>query len=102
VANEPRSTFPALSEDSVLRRSNRTAWQTFETELVVLDMPTRTLLGVNAVGGLVWDRLDGATTLGAIACGIAAEYEQPAEQVFRDVQQFAQDLIARGCLELVA
>jgi hypothetical protein len=102
VANEPETALPALTEDSVLRRSSRAAWQTFESELVVLDMPTRTLLGVNPVGGLVCNRLDGATPLGAIARGIATEYAQPAEQVFRDVQQFAQDLIARGCLELVA
>jgi hypothetical protein len=93
---------PVLTESSVLRRSSRTAWQSFERELVVLDMPTRTLLGVNAVGGLVWDRLDGAATLGAIARAIADEYQQSAEQVLRDVQQFVQDLLARGCVEVVS
>jgi hypothetical protein len=98
----PAATVPALLETSVLRRSSRTAWQSFERELVVLDMPTRTLLGVNAVGGMVWDRLDGSTTLGAIAQTIAEEYQLSMEQAFCDVRQFVQDLFARGCLEVVA
>jgi hypothetical protein len=95
------ATTPALVEKTVLRRSSRTAWQSFENEVVVLDMPTRTLLGVNAVGGLVWDRLDGTTALGAIASTIAEEYQLSAEQAFHDVQQFVQDLLARGCVEVV-
>jgi len=88
-----------LSATSVVRRSDRTAWQNFDQELVILDVPTRILLGVNTVGGLVWDRLDGQRPLGEIARAIADEYQQSADQVLQDVLSFVQDLAKRGCVE---
>lgn len=88
-----------LSGSSVLRRSDRTAWQSFEQELVVLDVPTRTLLGLNALGAWVWDNLDGVATLGELADLVAGAYGQPIAAVQRDVLQFAESLLERGCIE---
>ena len=67
----------------------------------MLDLPTRTLLGVNTVGGLVWERLDGQRTLGEIARAIAEEYEHSADQVLKDILCFVQALAKRGCVECV-
>lgn len=90
------ATTPVLAASSVLIKSSRTAWQSFDRECVVLDMPTRTLIGMNTVGGMVWDRLDGARSLGDIAFQIAEIYQQSREPVLRDVLRFAALLMARG------
>jgi hypothetical protein len=88
-----------LSASSVLRRSDRTAWQSFDEEMVVLDVPTRTLLGFNKLAGWVWDRLDGATSLEQIAEAVAESYGHPIAVVRQDVLHFAQALLERGCVE---
>jgi hypothetical protein len=90
------ATPPAISATSVLSKSARTAWQSFDHECVVLDMPTRTLVGMNTVGGIVWDQLDGTRSLGDIAAHIAETYQQSKESVLQDVLRFATQLITRG------
>jgi hypothetical protein len=91
---------PPLTADAVLRKSDRSAWQSFDAELVLLDLPTRTLFGLNSVGGTVWERIDGKSTLAEIASDIASQFEQPNERVLADVVHFAGELLDRGCLEL--
>lgn len=91
----------SLSTGSVIRRSDRTAWQKFEAEWVVMDVPTRTLLGLNELGGQVWDRLDGEQSLDQIAHALARAYGQPVARVQRDIVAFAQSLLERGCVQTV-
>ena len=88
-----------LSDEVVLRKSDRSAWQNFDQEVVLLDMPSRTLFGLNSVGGLVWDSFDGQRTLGDIARKVAAQFDQTHERVLADVLHFVGELLARGCLE---
>jgi hypothetical protein len=95
----PNQTARPLSADAVLRKSDRSAWQNFDQEVVLLDMPSRTLFGLNSVGGLVWDSVDGQRTLAEIARKVAERFEQAQERVLADVLHFAGELVARGCLE---
>jgi hypothetical protein len=83
----------------VLRKSDRSAWQNFDQEVVLLDMPSRTLFGLNPVGGAVWDAFDGQRTLGDIASKLADQFGQTRERVLADVLHFVGELLARGCLE---
>ena len=93
-------TASPLSSDVVLRKSERSAWQNFDQELVLLDMPSRTLFGLNSVGGVVWESVDGQRSLADIARNVAEQFEQAQERVLADVLHFAGELLARGCLEL--
>jgi hypothetical protein len=98
-----RGAYPALplSKESVLRRADRTAWQSFDNRVVVLDIPSRTLFGLNPTASRVWQQLDGARSLDAIAQLIAHTYGEPQARVCRELIAFAEELISRGCIEQV-
>jgi hypothetical protein len=91
----------ALSAHSVLRRADRTAWQHVDRQLVILDVPSRTLLGLNGTAARVWQLLDGERSLEAIALDLAEVFQQPATRVRSDVLGFAAQLLERGCVEQV-
>lgn len=91
-----------LSKASVLRRADRTAWQTFDGRVVVLDIPSRTMFGLNPTAAQVWQQLDGERDLDAIAHTLADNHQLAHERVSCDVIAFAEQLLARGCVELAA
>jgi len=90
-----------LESTSVLARSRDAAWQTIDGETVVLDMRSRELLGLNGVGGRVWNLLDGVRSIAAVSAAIAADFAQPAERVEADVRQFLGALLASGLVVLI-
>lgn len=96
------SAQPSLSKTSVLRRADRTAWQTFDDRVVVLDIPSRTMLGLNATAAQVWQELDGERDLEQIARALADKHQQPSARVCCDVIAFAQALLDRACVEHVS
>jgi len=91
----------SLTEASILRRADRTAWQTFDERVVVLDIPARTMLGLNPTAAEVWQALDGERDLESIACGIAGKHGQSSADVCRDVIMFMEALLERACVETV-
>ena len=93
--------LPRLSISSILRRADRTAWQTFDNRVVVLDIPSRTMLGLNPTAAQVWQELDGERDLESIARLIADKHSQPSAQVCCDVIAFVQELLDRACVEYV-
>jgi hypothetical protein len=98
---EQLSVLPCLSITSVFRRADRTAWQTFDNRVVVLDIPARTMLGLNPTAAQVWQELDGERDLESIARLIADKHGQPSPEVCRDVIAFVQELLDRACVEHV-
>lgn len=98
---EQSSVLPSLSISSILRRADRTAWQTFDDRVVVLDIPSRTMLGLNPTAAQVWQELDGERDLASIARLIADKHSLPGAEVCRDVITFVQELLDRACVEHV-
>lgn len=90
-----------LSASSVLRRADRTAWQSFDSRVVVLDVPSRTLVGLNPTATQIWNQLDGLRSLEDIASALAQAYQQPLERVRDEVVTFGEQLLSRGCVEQV-
>ena len=95
------ATLASLTKASVLRRADRTAWQTFDSRVVVLDIPSRTMLGLNPTAAQVWQALDGERDLECIARVISDKHGQASAQVCSEVIAFAQDLLERNCVEHV-
>lgn len=91
----------SLTEASVLRRADRTAWQTFDDRVVVLDIPARTMLGLNPTAAEVWQALDGERDLESIAGLIAGKHGRSSADVCRDVIVFMEALLERACVERV-
>ncbi|MDF9844153.1 MULTISPECIES: PqqD family protein [unclassified Paenibacillus] len=47
---------------------------------------------LDEVGELVWDSIDGATSLEAIVHRIADQYKMPSEEIHKDIASFVKDL----------
>jgi coenzyme PQQ biosynthesis protein PqqD len=73
------------------------------------DKPTQTHLllypergmKLNATGTAIVQLCDGTNTVLAIVAALAATYEQPAEQLSREVDAFLQALADRGLIDWV-
>jgi len=54
--------------------------------------------GLVDTGTLVWDRIDGETSLNAMVAGLAAEFDTDVDRVRSDVDDFVSALDAAGFL----
>lgn len=57
-----------------------------------------TYFGLAGTGAIVWDRLDGVTTVGALSEALATEFDTDAAQVHKEVSEFVDALGAAGLL----
>jgi hypothetical protein len=75
-------------------------YREFVAETVVLNLSTGTYHGLNAVGGRMLEVLSKVPRVGDAAEQLAAEYDQPLEEVQRDICAFCEDLAQRGLINL--
>jgi len=54
---------------------------------------------LDEVGGRIWELCDGTRSAADIAGALTQEYDVTPEQALADVQEFVQDLKAKGLLE---
>lgn len=72
----------------------------FEEETIVLNLETGKYHGLNLTGGRMVEALADEATVGDAAGRIAAEYDQPVEQIQQDLLQLCTDLATRGLVDL--
>lgn len=84
------TTTGELSRDSRLRRLDSPVVETVEAsgETVIYHCSRDALHLLDPIGTLLWKSLDGSTSLGEISDDLADVFEQPADQVLRDVTGF--------------
>ena len=56
------------------------------------------LYTLNETGKAVWDRLDGKTSLRAVAATLAEEYEAPVGEIEKDILGLIEELLKRRML----
>lgn len=76
------------------------AWQRVDGEWVLLSLVRNELIGINEVGGRVWDLVDAERSLDEIARLVAAEFDVEHAVALRDVERFVAELVARGAIEI--
>ncbi len=81
-----------LTPDSVAVKPSHVAYQVIEGEAVVLDIPGRTLRGLNPVGSRIYQLVDGKRTIGDITKTIMEEFECDEEGIIEDVRAFLEEL----------
>ena len=70
-----------------------------EDETVLLDLARGIYFGLDGVGKLIWESVEG-NNLGQVAAIVAAEYEIDEARAKTDVFQFADELLENGLLEM--
>jgi hypothetical protein len=75
-------------------------YRSFPSETVVLNLETGKYHGLNATAGKILEALEQAPSIGEAIVRVAAEYEQPDDDIERDVFELCNVLAERGLIEI--
>jgi hypothetical protein len=90
-----------LTLDSVLRRAADVRYRRVGDESVVLRQRAAEVLGLNEVGGRLFDLLDGETPVAGLLARLAEEFEVERAPLASDVLAFLSRLVEVGVVEEV-
>ncbi len=85
-----------LSLTDRLRPAEHTASEITEDQTIIIHLQTGTLFSLNPTGTFIWQRLDGQTTLGEVAAGLAAAFRVETDVTEADVLELATALLREG------
>lgn len=88
-----------LTLNSHPTHSPHTAHEITEGQAILVNLNTGFLFSLNTTGAFLWQRLDGHTSLGAIAADLAAAYEVDAAITGPDVLELAHELLKEGLIQ---
>jgi hypothetical protein len=74
----------------------------FPAEMVVLNLNTGQYHGLNPTAGRMLELMQECATVGAAVERAAEEYEQPRDQVEKDIRELCSGLLERELIELDA
>lgn len=87
-----------LDLESVIEPHEAITWAELEGIVVVVDERTAGLHQLNATASIVWQCLDGSSTLREIGLDIADALDEDPDRVLADIVVLAQDLHERHLL----
>ena len=82
-----------------MRRSDAAMARTVDDEVVILDVPSGRYFGLNDVGALIWDLLDGDHDRDAILDAITAEFDIDRPTAASDLDSLLAELTGAGLVE---
>jgi hypothetical protein len=91
----------------VVVRSEDIVARDIEGELIIVPLTAGIgdlddeLFSLNETGRAIWDRLDGRSSLGAIAAALAVEYDAPTAEIEQDVLGLVEELVKRKIVKVV-
>lgn len=72
-----------------------------DDELVILNLPRDSYVGLDPIGRRIWELLAVPCTVDELCHRLAGEYDAPAGQVELDVRSFLDELLAEGLVDVV-
>jgi hypothetical protein len=78
--------------------SSHIQWTETEGEIILAEVSTETIFGLDEVALTVWNGVVGGKTVGEVVNLVAAEYDAPRDRVRKDVELFVQRMIDKGWL----
>jgi coenzyme PQQ synthesis protein D (PqqD) len=85
---------------AVVRLPENVVYRAFPAETVLLNLDTGKYHGLNPTGGRMLEVLEKADSVAEAAAQLAEDYDQPREEVERDLCRFCDQLAERGLIEL--
>lgn len=89
-----------LDLNKVPVKAAHTAYQVIEGEAIILDIPGKTLRGLNPVATRIWQLMDGKRTVGEITKTIVEEFEGDEQEMIQDVKAFMDELLDKKLITL--
>ena len=86
--------------DSTVRLPKHVVYRSFAFESVVLNLDSGKYHGLNPVAGRMLETLERTPNVREAAAKLAKEFEQPLEEIEKDLTAFCRDLLDRGLIEL--
>lgn len=84
--------------DSVPVKPSHLAYQVIEGQAVVLNIPGKTLTGLDPVASRIWQLIDGTRTVREIARAIAEEFEGEEGEIVSDIRAFLKQLLEKNLI----
>lgn len=76
----------------IYKKDDSLPWRRFGEQAVIVNKNPEVVHVANDAGIRVWELLDGKSTLEAIVCQMAREYEASSEQIASDVCELISEL----------
>jgi hypothetical protein len=95
--NQPKTPF---SDETIIRRSGNQLSCDLDGEAAILHVATGQYFGLNEVGALVWERLENASSVGALRQALLEEYEVEDDRCRSDLESLLRELADSGLVEI--
>ena len=90
----------AVTLADALRIPERITFRRVREEMALLDVETGVYFGLDAIGARMWELLAEHGTLEAVAQQMEQEYDVTGGQLRRDLLSLAEELRAKGLIEI--
>ena len=88
--------------ERLVPKSQQIAAKVVDGEAVIINLASGVYYSMDKVGGLIWNMIERARSLDAIANTVAAAYDVPPERARADVGQLAAELVAEDLVVAAA
>ncbi|MBK8479827.1 MAG: PqqD family protein [Proteobacteria bacterium] len=89
------------AEGTRLCHAPSVAWQRVGDEVVVLDVPRRTLVGLNPTASALWESIASEGEVAASIATVAERLQQPVASLNDEIARIAKALLQRELLQVV-
>jgi hypothetical protein len=91
-----------LGPDVVVVRVNDLRSTPVDTDLVIMNMPTKNYVGLDDIGRRIWSILETPSRVDALCSRLTREYAGDPAQITRDVLEFLNELYAENLITVTA
>ena len=85
---------------SLIQRSEHQVSCPLREEAAILNMATGKYYGLDAVGAMIWQRIERPTCFGDVNAALLSEYDVAPASAEQDLDRFLQELVAAGLVEV--
>ena len=84
----------------LIQRSDRQVSCPLRDEQAILNLATGVYYGLDAVGSMIWQRIERPASFGEVSAALASVYDVPPERAEEDLDRFVNELVAAGLVEI--
>jgi Coenzyme PQQ synthesis protein D (PqqD) len=83
-----------IGEATLIRRTASVLTAEVDKQIVMMDIESGRYLGLDDIGGVIWQRLETPRTFGELVDGLVADYDADRSVIADDVRKLLLDMAA--------